>query len=77
MQTVIARFHRLKRDLAELEDDLVGHGASDAAITGYIIALTLDETSHHDASKAAKKLLDGIGATRIKITKHGRKPANA
>ena len=73
MQTVIARFHHLKRDLDELETDIVGNGANDAAITGYIVALTLDEASHPDASEAAKKLLDGIGATRIKITKHGRK----
>jgi hypothetical protein len=73
MQTVIARFHHVNRDLDELETEIVGHGANEAVITGYIVALTLDEASHHDASETAKKLLDGIGATRIKITKHGRK----
>jgi hypothetical protein len=75
MQTVVARFHHLERDLKELETELVGHGADDAAITGYVVALTLDESSHHDAAKAAKQLLDGIGATRIKITSSGRKHA--
>jgi hypothetical protein len=77
MQTVVARFHHLKRDLEELESDLVSHGAEDAAITGYVVALTLDEPSHRDAAEAAKQLLDGIGATRIKITKRGRKHAAA
>ena len=77
MQTVVARFHHVSRDLASLERDLVIRGADDATITGYIVALTLDEPSHHDASKAAKRILDGIGATRIKITKHGAKPAKS
>ena len=77
MQTVVARFHHLNRDLAEVEVDLVGHGAQDATITGYIVAMTLDTKSHREATAAAKRILDEIGATRIKITKHGAKRSEA
>lgn len=73
MHTVVARFHHLSRDLGEIEDDLVARGADDARITGFTVALTLDADSHEDAAEDARRLLDRIGATRIKITKHGAK----
>ncbi len=77
MHTVVARFHHLNRDLAEVEADLVAQGADDAVITGYIVAMTLDAESHREAAEAAKDILDGIGATRVKVTKHGAKHAVA
>jgi hypothetical protein len=71
VQTVVARFNHLNRNLTEVEADLIAHGAADAAITGYIVAMTFDTESHKDATKAAKRALDNVGATRIKVTKHG------
>ena len=71
MQTVVARFNHPSRNLSEIEADLIAHGAADAAITGYIVAMTFDTKSHKDATKAAKRALDGVGATRLKVTKHG------
>ena len=46
-----------------------------AAWTPYTVAMTIEADSREDATKVAHKLLDGIGATRIKITKHGGKYA--
>jgi len=77
VQTVVVRFNHLSRDLGEIERDLVAHGADDAAVTGYVVALTLNTKSHKDAVKAAKRILDGIGATRMKITKRGAEPTTA
>jgi hypothetical protein len=68
--TVIARFHHLSRDLDQLESNLVGAGAEDAHITGYTVALTFPAGSQERAAEAARRVLDRIGATRIKITKH-------
>jgi hypothetical protein len=75
VHTVVARFHHPSRDLAEVEAELVARGAHDAAITGYTVTMTLDAELHREAAKAAKRILDGIGATRIKVTKHGAKHA--
>lgn len=73
MHTVVARFHHVGRDPAEIENDLVTRGAGDARITGYTVAVTVDAASREEAAAVAQRLLDGIGATRIKITKHGAK----
>jgi hypothetical protein len=77
VHTVVARFHHLSRDLAELEEDLVAGGADGARITAYTVALTLDTDTREEAGEVAKRILDGIGATRIKVTKHGAKHAVA
>jgi hypothetical protein len=70
MQTVVARFHHLSRDLEEIEDMLGASGAPDAHITGYLVAMTFDDAeSHKEAAHAARRALDGIGATRIKVIK--------
>jgi len=74
VHTVVARFHHPTRDLAEVEASLVAHGADGAVITGYIVAMTPDAKTHREATASAKQILDGIGANRIKITKHGTKP---
>ncbi|MBV8258784.1 MAG: hypothetical protein JO073_13300 [Actinobacteria bacterium] len=72
MQTVVARFHHLSRDLEEIEDELRANGAPDAQITGYVVAMTFDTDSHKKAAADARRALDGMGATRIKIIKrHG------
>ena len=73
MHTVVARFHHVSREPAAIENDLVTRGAGDAHITGYTVAMTLDADSRDEAATLARQLLDGIGATRIKITKHGAK----
>ena len=73
MHTVVARFHHVSREPAEIENDLVTRGADDAHITGYTVAMTFDTESREEAATVARRLLDGIGATRIKITKHGAK----
>ena len=73
IHTVVARFHHPNRELATVEEDLVAHGADDARITGYIVAMTLDAESHLEAVHTAKRILDNIGASRIKITKHRAK----
>lgn len=73
MQTVVARFHHESRDLAKLEEELQALGAEDAHITGYVVAMTFDAESHADAAKAARRALDRIGATRLKIIKRGQK----
>jgi len=77
MQTVVARFHHLSREPAEIERGLVEHGAKAALITGYTVVLTLDADSHSAAAKRARQVLDDIGATRIKVTKRGAKHAAA
>ena len=73
MYTVVVRFHHPNRDLDEIEDDLKGAGAEDAVVTGYTVGMSLDAGSHKDAAKTARRILDGVGATRIKITKRGAK----
>jgi len=73
VDTVVARFHHLGRDLDELEDALVAAGARDARITGYTVVLTFDSDSHDEATEWARRALDRIGATKIKITKRGKK----
>ena len=75
MQTVVARFHHDNRDLAEIEKGLVAQGAKEAVITRYTVAITIAADSREEATSMAQQLLDGIGATRIKITKHGIEPA--
>lgn len=77
MHTVVARFHHLSRDLGEIEEELVEHGADAAQITGYTVAITLDTESHREAADEAKRILDSVGATRVKITKHRVKPPKA
>ena len=67
MHTVIARFHHLDRDLDDLESDLVRAGAEDAQITGYTVALTFGAESRERAGDAARRVLDRIGATGIRI----------
>ena len=67
MHTVIARFHHLNRDLDDLESDLVRAGAEDAQITSYTVALTFDAGSGEPAGDAARRVLDRIGATGIRI----------
>jgi hypothetical protein len=69
MQTVVARFHHVSRDLSEIEAELRAHGAPDAHITGYVVAMTFDTESHKEAAADARRALDGIGATRIKVIK--------
>jgi hypothetical protein len=69
--TVVVRFHHPNRDLDEIEDDLRAAGADDALVTGYTVAMSIDAGSHKEATKAARQILDGFGATRIKITKRG------
>ena len=73
MYTVVARFHHSSRRLDEIENDLRETGADDALVTGFTVALTIDAGSHKEATTAARRMLDGIGATRIKITKRGAK----
>ena len=75
MQTIVARFHHRGRDLDRLESDLVASGAESAQITGYTVALTFGAEPEEKARGAARRILDGIGATRIKIPKHQPKPA--
>jgi len=72
MQTVVARFHHLSRDLEEIEDKLRASGVPDTHITGYVVAMTFDSESHKEAAHAARRALDGIGATRIKVIKRER-----
>lgn len=69
MQTVVARFHHLSRDLEEIEAELRANGAPDTHITGYVVAMTFDSESHKEAADAARRALDSIGATRIKVIK--------
>lgn len=69
MHTVVARFHHFSRDLEEIEDKLRASGAPDAHITGYLVAMTFDGESHKEAAHSARRALDGIGATRIKVIK--------
>ena len=57
MDTVVARFHHLGRDLDELEDALVAAGARDARITGYTVVLTFDSDSHDEATEWARRAL--------------------
>jgi hypothetical protein len=73
VQTVVARFHHTSRDLDEIERDMRTSGADDAVITGYTVAITFDADSHKEATKKARRALDAIGATRIKITKQSAK----
>jgi hypothetical protein len=73
VQTVVARFHHVSRDLDELESEMLAHGAQEAQITGYVVAMTFDAESHAQAAKKAKRVLDGIGATRLKVVKRGAK----
>ena len=75
MQTVVARFHHRSRDLDRLEADLVAAGAENAHITGYTVALTFGAEPEDEVRSTARRILDGIGATRIKIPKHQPKPA--
>lgn len=75
MQTVVARFHHRSRDLDRLEADLVAAGAESAHITGYTVALTFGAEPEEKARTTARRILDGIGATRIKVPKHQPKPA--
>jgi hypothetical protein len=77
VHTVVARFHHMSRELAEIENALVTLGADNARITGYTVAITIDAGSHEEATEAARRLLDRIGATKTKITKHGGKHAVA
>jgi hypothetical protein len=79
MQTVVARFHHLTRDLEEIEDELHANGAPAAHITGFLVAMTFETGSHRDAAKEARRALDRIGATRIKVIKResARPPAPA
>ena len=77
METVVARFHHPARDLDELEELLGEAGASEPRITGYTVVLTFDTDSHDQAIEAARKALDRVGATRIKVTKRGAKLAAA
>ena len=74
MHTVIARFHHLNRDLGDLESDLVQAGAEDAHITGYTVALTFDAESRERASEAARRVLDRVGATGIRIHRPKKGP---
>jgi len=67
VHTVIARFHHLSRDPDDLEAELVRSGAVDARITGYTVALTFGPGSEEPIAKAARRVLDRIGATGIKI----------
>lgn len=69
MQTVVARFHHQSRDLSEIEQRLLAKGARDAAVTGYVVALTFDADSHPEAADEARRVLDAAGATGIKIIK--------
>jgi hypothetical protein len=66
VHTVIARSH-LSRDPDLLESDLARAGAEDAQITGYTVALTFGGDSRERATETARRLLDRIGATGIKI----------
>jgi hypothetical protein len=75
VHTVVVRFHHVGRELDEIENDLVDAGAGGARITGYTVAMTLDAGSRDEACEIARRLMDGIGATRIKITKHGARYA--
>jgi hypothetical protein len=76
VHTVIARFHHLNRDLGDLESDLVQAGAKDAHITGLTVALTFGGESQEEASDAARRVLDRVGATGIRIhrPRHGSPP---
>jgi hypothetical protein len=74
VHTVIARFHHLDRDLDDLESDLVHAGAEDARITGYTVALTFGSDSRERASEAARRVLDRIGATGIRIHRPAQGP---
>jgi hypothetical protein len=67
VHTVIARFHHLSRDLDRLESELVKAGAEDAQITGYTVALTFGGGSRERAADAARRVLDRVAATDIKI----------
>ncbi|HUJ56601.1 MAG TPA: hypothetical protein VLW49_11505 [Gaiellaceae bacterium] len=75
MNTVVARFHHLSRDLDELEEALAAEGAEHARITGYTVVLNFDAGSYEEATEATRRALDRIGATKIKITKRGLKYA--
>ena len=75
MHTVIARFHHHSRDLDLLESDLVRAGADDAQITGYTVALTFTAGAEESAVEAARRALDRIGATGIKIRGHKLNPS--
>jgi len=75
VQTVIVRFHHPSRDLDQIENDIEDAGAGDALVTGYTAALSIDAASHKEAAKAARRILDTSGATRIRITKRGAKHA--
>jgi hypothetical protein len=75
VETVVARFHHPTRDLDELEELLGDAGAKAPRITGYTVVLTFDSDSHEQAIQAARKALDRVGATRIKVTKRGKKLA--
>jgi hypothetical protein len=77
MHTVVARFHHDSRDLSEIENDLVAQGAEEAVITRYTVAMTIDADSREEATAMAQQFLDGIGATRTKITRHGIERAQA
>jgi hypothetical protein len=71
LYTVVARFHHGSRDLDEIERKLEAAGATSAAITRFTVVMTFDEEESRDATKRARKILDRVGATRIKITKRG------
>jgi len=73
LYTVVVRFHHQSRDLEEIEDELRAAGADDALVTAFSVALALDAGSQKEAAKAARRILDSFGATRIKITKRGAK----
>jgi hypothetical protein len=72
MHTVVARFHHDSRDLSEIEKELVAQGAEEAVITRYTVAISINADSREEATAMAQQLLDGIGATRIKITKRAK-----
>lgn len=69
MQTVVARFHHQSRDPSEIEQRLLAKGARDAAVTGYVVAMSFDGDSHGEAAVEAQRVLDAAGATSIKIIK--------
>jgi hypothetical protein len=75
LYTVVARFHHASRDLDEIERELKASGADEAAITRFTVVMTFEGQADKDAAKTARRVLDRIGATRIKITKRGPKAA--
>jgi hypothetical protein len=67
VNSVVARFHHVSRDLDQIESDLLRAGAKDAQITGYTVVLTVSADSERSAAEMARQTLDQVGATDIKI----------